>query len=489
MKYPILSGDYSVYIIILSVFLLIAVNLLIASCYIFVKYKNKYTAELSKSREEATLAVEHKNLVLANVSRLIRNQMIRVVGMNELIFRESTDNLTRERTSAIRNSIDDILALMEGVQDYSLLERNLFDMVSEDLDIASLIIDSVTTSAPLYRSKDLVLDLSVDNKLPAKISGDTYKLRRSIIYLLSFACKKNKKGVVKLSVDLVKTTDERCDISFNLHASDLDISLEKIEYLLSHKESANDMIFSHSELDLLDLYLSEKYLTIIGSSLEITNTGNDSYEISFTINSRIIDAKPIGDFRNAYRAGNIRRNDTGMKFIARDARILFIEEKDTSVSYVRELLENSGIELDHASEATPAADKLTKNDYDLILLHDTIKCDDGSYLIDKLRSGEFGMANSRIPAIAVTSDIKSSLSESHSQYKFESYILNPIDPEELEKILIEYMPASKMEIISDYGLFPGIRSVEDIRKYAEGYEDLYENAVKIYKRSKAYKEQ
>ena len=112
MKYPILSGDISVYIIILSAFLLIAVNLLIASCYIFVKYKNKYSANLFKAREEARLARENKNLVLSNVSRLIRNRMIRVVGMNELIFRESTDNITRERTSEIRSSVDDILALM-----------------------------------------------------------------------------------------------------------------------------------------------------------------------------------------------------------------------------------------------------------------------------------------------------------------------------------------------------------------------------------------
>ena len=488
MKYPILSGDYSVYIIILSVFLLIAVNLLIASCYIFVKYKNKYTAALTKSREEVGIAVENKNLVLSNVSRLIRNQMIRVVGMNELIFRESTDNVTRERTSEIRSSVDDILALMQGVQDYSLLERNLFDMVTEEFDLASLIIDSVTSTAPLFRSNDLVLDLSVDKDLPRKITGDTYKLRRSIIYLLSFACKKNKDGSLKLAVYLDDSSEGRCDITFKLHATSLDINFENIEFLLTHEEAANDMIFSHSELDLLDLYLTQKYLSIIGSVLEIRNPENDAYDITFSINSRIIDDTVIGDIRNAYRARNVRRTDTSMKFIAQDARILFIDEKETSINYVGELLQNTGIFMDHASDATEAATKLAKNDYDLLMLHDSIKGDDGKYLIDKIKGGEFGMANSRIPSIAVTSDIRTSLSETQSHMKFDTYILNPIDPEELEKILIEYMPSSKMEIIADYGLFPGIRSAEDIRKYAEGYEDLYENAVKIYKRSKAYKE-
>lgn len=489
MKYPILSGDYSVYIIILSVFLLIAINLLIASCYIFVKYKNKYTVSLAKAREEARLAVENKNLVLANVSRLIRNQMIRVVGMNELIFRESSDNVTRERTSRIRSSVDDILALMQGVQDYSLLQRNLFDMVTEEFNLSSLIIDCVTTTAPLYRSKDLILDLSVDKNLPRKITGDTYKLRRSIIYLLSFACKKNNEGSVKLSVNLNESSDERCEISFNLHVTGLDIGLNMIEYLLSHEESVNDMIFSHNDLDLLDLYLSERYLDILGSILEVSSPGTGVFDISFSINSRMIDSAVIGDIRNAYRAGNIRHNDTGMMFIAKGVNVLFIDEKETSVSYVSELLEDSGVELDHAANSSEAASKIIRNEYDLILLHDSIKADDGKYLIDKIRGGEFGMANSRIPCIAVTSDIKQSLGEAKSHTKFDSFILNPINPEELEKIMIDYIPAAKMEIISDYGLFPGIRSVEDIRKYAEGYEDLYENAVKIYKRSKAYKEQ
>jgi hypothetical protein len=117
-----------------------------------------------------------------------------------------------------------------------------------------------------------------------------------------------------------------------------------------------------------------------------------------------------------------------------------------------------------------------------------MKFDDDSFLIDKIRGGKFGMANSRIPCIAVTSDIKYSLSESKSHLKYESHIFNPINPDDLERILIEFLPGTKLEIISDYGIFPGIRSIDDIRKYSEGYEELYENAVNIYKRSKAYKE-
>ena len=488
MKYPILSGNYSVYIIILSAFLLIAVNLLIASCYIFVKYKNKYTVNLKKAREEARLAVENKNLVLSNVSRLIRNQMIRVVGMNELIFRDSTDKITRDRTSQIRSSVDDILSLMQGVQDYSLLERNLFDVINDEFDLSSLIIDSVTRTAPLYRSKDLLLDLSVDKNLPKIITGDSYKLRRCLIYLLSFVCKKNNEGSVKLSIDRDKYTGDRCNIIFSLHVTGLDISLSKIEYLLSYDSSANDMIFSHNDMDLLDLYLSSRYLQILGAELEIVNPEKDTFDLSFSISTRITGDDVIGDIRNSYRAGNIRRNDSGMKFIATDVNVLFIDEKELSVSYARELLEDCGVSIDNALNAAEASVKLIKNQYDLLLLNDSIKCEDGIFLVDKIRGGEYGMANSRISCIAVTSDIKFSLSESHSHEKYDSFILNPINPEELENIMVNYLPSSKIEVISDYGIFPGIRSAEDIRKYSEGYEDLYENALKLYKRSKAYKE-
>ncbi len=488
MKYPILSGDYSVYIIILSAFLLIAVNLLIATCYIFVKYRNTYTANLKKAREEARISVENKNLVLSNVSRLIRNQMIRVVGMNELIFRESTDNITRERTSQIRSSVDDILALMQGVQDYSMLERNLIDVVTDEFDLASLIIDSVTTTAPLYRSRDMVLDLSVDNSLPKRILGDSYKIRRCLIYLLSFACKKISDGNVRFTVDLIKKEGDRSSIRFGLYISGLDMSLSKMDYILSYDTSANEMIFSHSDLDLLDLYLAARYIRILGSDLEISDSDKDTFDLSFVLNSRITDPDEIGDIRKAYRIGSVRRNDAGMKFKAENVSILFADEKESSVSYVKELLGDSGIIPDYAYSSEEASSKLVKNDYDLILLNDSMKFDDGILLIDKIRGGEISMANSRIPCVAVTSDIKSSISDSKNHNKFDAYILNPINPEELENILIRLLPSSKVEIISDYGLFPGIRSIEDIRKYSQGYEDLYENALRIYKRSKAYKE-
>ena len=488
MKYPILSGDISVYIIILSAFLLIAINLLIASCYIFVKYKNKYTSGLYKAREEARLAVENKNLVLSNVSRLIRNQMIRVVGTNELIFRESSDNITRERALQIRSSLDDILALMQGVQDYSMLERNLIDVVSDEFDLASLIIDSVTMTAPLYRSKDLILDLSVDKSLPRKIVGDSYKLRRCLIYLLSFACKKNNRGKVKLSIDLKKNEGSRCTIEFNLHITGLDISLSKIDYLLSYESAVNDMIFSHSDLDLLDVYLASGYLRILGTELEITNADKDVFDVSFTLKTKSVEDEVIGDIRNAYRNGNRRRNDSGLRFKADGVRILFIDEKEASVNYVEKIIGDTGIKLDSASTLSDASALLSHNEYDLIMLNDALKTDDGIFYIDKIRSGEISAANSRIPCIAVTSDIKLSISESVSHKKFESFLLNPIDPETLEDTLIKLLPAGKIEVVSDYGLFPGIRSVDDIRKYSEGYEELYENAVRIYKRSKAYKE-
>ncbi len=488
MKYPILSGDSSVYIIILSAFLLIAVNMLIATCYIFVKYKNKSTANLFKAREEARLAVENKNLVLSNVSRLIRNRMIRVVGMNELIFRESTDDIIKERASEIRSSVDDILALMQGVQDYALLERNLFDFITDEFDLASLIIDSVTMTAPLYKFKDLVLDLSVDKNLPKKIISDSYKLRRCLIYLLSFACKKNNQGSVKLYVESGNNEGDRREICFTLHVTGLDISLSKLDFLLSYDSSVNDLIFQHNDLDLLDIYLAARYLSIIGSNLEISDSDKGYVNLSFTINTRVNDDEMIGDIRNAYRNSQFRRNDSGMRFKAKDVNVLFIDEKAISAQYVRELLAGSGVNVDHAASPAEASSKLISTEYDLIMLNDAMKCKDDKFLIDKIRGGQISMANSRIPCIAVTSDIKYSLGESKSHIKYDSYLLNPINPDDLERELIEYLPASKIEIVSDYGIFPGIRSVEDIRKYSEGYEELYENAVKIYKRSKAYKE-
>ena len=488
MKYPILSGDISVYIVILSAFLLIAVNLLIASCYIFVKYKNKYTANLYKAREEARLAVENKNLVLSNVSRLIRNRMTRVVGMNELIFRECADNVTRDRSAQIRKSVDEILSLMQEVQDYSMLERNLIDVVYTEFNLASLIIECITLTSPLYKANDLILDLSVDKTLPKGVIGDSFKLRRCLLYLLTFACKKTHNGNVSFSVDKAETEGEKYSICFTLHVSGLDISMSKLEYLLTYDSAANDMIFSHSDMDLLDLYLASRYVKILGSELEVMDSGKDTFDISFTVATGVSDAEAIGDIRNIHRANKFRGQNCGLNIKATDVNVLFIDDKELSLFYVRDLLAGAGIELDYASTCEEASAKLARNGYDLIMLHDVMKTDDGAFYIDKIRNGEISMANSRIPCIAVTSDIKSTWTEVESYKKFDSFLMNPITPSELEKVLIENLPDSKVETTGDCGDYPGIRSIEDIRKYSEGYEDLYENAVQLYKRSKAYKD-
>ena len=241
-------------------------------------------------------------------------------------------------------------------------------------------------------------------------------------------------------------------------------------------------------MDLLDLYLSSRYLRIIGSELEVTNPEKDTFVISFSVVSRKMGNEIIGDIRNSYRSRNMRTNEPEMNFKAKDVKALYIDEKDLSLSYIKNLLEGAGISLDYASDYKSACSKLSKTEYDLILLHDAMKTDDDVYVIDKIRSGEVSMANSHIPVIAVTSDIKFSITESGIHKKYDSFLLNPVKPDELERVLLAHIPESKIEVASDYGLFPGIRTVEDIRKYSEGYEDLYESAVKIYKRSKVYKE-
>ena len=140
MKYPILSGDASFQMLILSSVLIIAVLFLTASGAFYIKMRKKYILENIRLKEKLRQIGDDRNILLSNLTREVKSGMINVLGMNELVIRESHDDTIRDHAYHIKTSGEDVIALMQGTLDYTKLERGLIEVHREDIDLTSLLI-------------------------------------------------------------------------------------------------------------------------------------------------------------------------------------------------------------------------------------------------------------------------------------------------------------------------------------------------------------
>ncbi|MCR4792477.1 MAG: hypothetical protein K5871_06985 [Lachnospiraceae bacterium] len=488
MKFPILSGNPAFHIAILSAILLVTIPCMIVLVFLYLDMRRKTEKTVSRLTRNLNRTEDNKTLLLTTLSREIRNSMISVMGMDELILRESTDPLIRERASYIRSSSEDILALMQGAIDYTKIERGLIDNVRDEFDLTSLLVDSISMAGPLFKNKGLILDISADREAPKTLIGDFPKIKRCMMNLFSFICKNSEKGYVNLAIEYSKADDTHADILFRIYGKKIMVNVDRVRAVISSDPSDNKLIFSQSDAGNLDLYLASGVLKALGSELDIDEEEGRGVELFFKMRFEVVNWNGIGDIRRASKNKKASNGEKKDKFISKGARILFADSNETCVSIAKELISGTGVLFDTALTSDEALTLISINEYDVIFVEENMKDDKGIDLIRRIRGGNYNVINSHKPCIAITSNPGNKILDIFDRDTFDAYIGKPLNADEFEDCLVKFMPSDKIDVLDDSQIFPGIGSVEDIRKYSEGYDELYKIAGSIYKRSRSYRE-
>ena len=81
---------------------------------------NDYASRLRKFNEEKVVAANNaKSNFLANMSHEIRTPMNAIIGMDEIILRETTDNNVRKHALDIRSAGKTLLSIINDILDLS----------------------------------------------------------------------------------------------------------------------------------------------------------------------------------------------------------------------------------------------------------------------------------------------------------------------------------------------------------------------------------
>ncbi len=487
MKYPILSGDASFQMLILSSVLIIAVLFITASGVFYIKMRKKYILENIRLKETIRHIGDDRNILLSNLTREVRSGMVSVLGMNELIMRESHDDNIRDHASRIKTSGEDIIALMQGALDYTKLERGLVEVYRDDIDLASLLIDVISVSGPSLRNRGLILDLFLNKDTPGIIKGDYEKLRRSLLNVSSFICKNSTKGYVKLFSFHKDLDDGDCLITFRIICESLTATSTNLENVLKNGLSDNKLLFSKKDTGLLEFFIAGNVINAIGGEFKVFDTVDEEVAFDLSIKTEVVDHTGIGDIRKVVRKRSFGNEVETGGFYSPSSRILIADKDQSNVSVIKALLDSSGVSIDLASNCEEALTLIRINEYDVIFCDSDMKDDKGVKLIGHIRSGEPNILDVRKPCIAIVDDSIRLSEEEIGRGGYTDMVSRPVNPSVIEDMLIKYLPSEKVDLNDESYLCPGIRSEQDIRKYSEGYDDLYKAAVGIYKRAKNFR--
>ena len=140
---------------------------------------------LEKEKQQAILASQSKVQFLANMSHEIRTPINAVLGMDEMILRESKSGNITEYAQDIQSAGRSLLSLINDILDFSKIESGKMEILPVEYDLASVLNDCYHMIAMRAREKNLELHVENDPLLPSRLYGDEVRIRQIITNLLT----------------------------------------------------------------------------------------------------------------------------------------------------------------------------------------------------------------------------------------------------------------------------------------------------------------
>jgi signal transduction histidine kinase len=188
----------------------------------------KAKEEAEKAKEEAEAANHAKSLFLAKISHEIRTPVNAILGMNEMIFRESDDPQIRHYAHDAKDSSLAMLNIINDLLDTTKLEAGMMELTPVNYHMGSLLNDIYNLIHVKAKEKGLELLFEISPSLPSEYFGDDKCLKQVLTNLLTNAVKYTNTGTVTLQITGVLEED-RAYLTFLVKDTGIGIKEEDID--------------------------------------------------------------------------------------------------------------------------------------------------------------------------------------------------------------------------------------------------------------------
>lgn len=399
--------------------------------------------QMERQRQQALAASDAKGRFLANMSHEIRTPINAVLGMDTMILRETKEAQIKEYALDIQNAGQSLLSLINDILDLSKIESGKLELIEGEYDFSSLIHDIMNMISMKAENKGLAVHLSIENQLPSRLWGDDVRLRQVLINLMNNAVKYTEQGSVTLSVQ-GQSNLEANTISLTFHVTDTGIGIkeEDISKLFAEFERIEEQRNRNIEGTGLGMSITTQLLELMGSRLQVESVYSKGSDFYFTLEQKIINAEPIGNLEERIRR-QAKEYSYKTMLTAPDAYVLVVDDNAMNRRVFKNLLKETLVQIDEADSGMECLALARQKHYDLIFLDHMMPDMDGIETLHRLME-DTTSACSSTPVIALTANAIAGAKEMYLSEGFHSFLSKPINPEKLEKLLLELLPEDKI---------------------------------------------
>jgi len=367
---------------------------------------------------------------LSRMSHDMRTPMNGILGMTALtIDQPGLSQEARANLSAIRDSSNYLLSLINDTLDMSRIEGRKVELHKEPVRAAELITHTLSGISLSAQTKGIKIIMKYKGFQNDFINVDRVRVQQIFTNLLSNAVKFTPGyGKIECLLECLSRESGCCLVRITIRDSGVGMSEEFLQHAFEpFAQEPNSQSNKYAGTGL-GLPIVQNLVHLMGGSITLCSKLNEGTAVTVELPFELLEEyqPPVSD-------------DAAAFFDLQGRRVLLCEDHPLNATITAKLLSKVGVEVEHAEDGQQGVDLFIQRSagyYDAILMDIRMPVMDGLSATRAIRALRKSDAKT-IPIIAMTAnafdfDVKASLSAG-----MDAHLDKPVDPEKLYRTLAE----------------------------------------------------
>ena len=396
--------------------------------------------ELARAKTVAEAANLAKSDFLANMSHEIRTPMNAVMGMTQLLEKESLSSDQQEMVKQIRIAGRSLLGILNDILDYSKIEAGQLRIELLPFNLSQLLeqIDNLLRDSA--QSKGIKLKINSAATVVENLIGDSLRLQQVLVNLVSNAIKFTKQGKIQILIQPAEITETTILLRFQVSDTGVGIAPEAVALLFQPFRQADSSISRRFGGTGLGLSICKRLVELMGGTIGVeSREGVGStfwFELPFGRAAAETPSSPSVIDKTTPVAGP---RLSGWRF-------LVVDDNSINRQLLSRALIRDGAKTIVVCDGLQAITELKSVCVDAVLMDIQMPVMDGLAATRAIRT-DLGLTE--LPVIAVSAGVLPEERQRALDAGVNGFLPKPVDLEELIALLLrQQTPATRTEALS-----------------------------------------
>jgi len=404
---------------------------------------------LTGAKQKAEEATQMKSMFLANMSHEIRTPMNAIIGLSHLALRTPLSAKQRDYLTKIHTAGTTLLAVINDILDFSKIEAGKLSIERTAFRLDEVIDSVITVTGQRAHEKGLEFLAHLPASVPPCLVGDPLRLGQILTNLVSNAVKFTEHGEIRLRVETLEPSGERCQLRFSVQDTGIGMTQEQADRLFQ-PFTQGDMSTTRKHGGTgLGLTICRRLVEMMDGQIGLESEPDVGTTVSFTAWLGVGEPKAAGTVVPERLAG---------------LRVLVADDNAAASEIIQEALRGIVQCVDAVSSGPAAVAEVRRMDarqpYDVVYMDWRMPGMDGLQAARLIRADE---SLRQQPAIVlVTAFGREEIRDEAEHLQLDGYLLKPLTRSMLVDSLVNVVGAGSPEAprlaeVAQSPRFPGLR--------------------------------